>query len=741
MQRRLKGSAAWVAPSRSAPGAARRLALAALVVGALLALVVVAPPPAAAALAVRIAATANFGGNYATDHWVPITVALANDGANVTGEVVAEVPGNSTPLRFTQRIELPSRSQKVLTLYAQMPARVAAINVRFDAGKESVPAVAPTLRELKSGQGLVGVIVDDAALGAEMTRAIVAAYGTSSSEAITVAPDEIPGNTFGLGSFSALIVGDASTGRWSAEQRAAVAGWVARGGQLVVAGGPNWRKTIEGLGELPPLRPTDSRTVVGLNGLAALGAGTGPNGQAIVATGDLLAGATRLADQDGVPLVATRAWGRGTVTSLAFDPGASAINGWVGAGRFWHQLALDAPRPDPLSDPFTSGYGNSGSAQVANVLRDIPGLSLPPTWLLGLVLLAFVIAIGPVNYLVLRAVDRRELAWVTIPLLTIIFAGAIYGVGAATKGRAVVLNSVSVVRVSPGARSAEVAAFYGIFTPSRGIRDIALAGEGLVLPFSRGGLGDNNELGGDVRFEQGGNGVVRGASFAQWTQRTIAAQGTIDPAMVALDVALRWDGQKVVGTVTNRSPVAVEDALLLYNNTYQSIGSLAPGASVAVDWRPTTTTSGSGPYYSRGLGQAYYYTNGQYPGSQVGKMGVTGHRANTLDALSGGVLDYRARGYSPPTPTPTATATVPAGTPRPGTPTPTRRAATPTTPSAAATVANKPVQLLFWRPDAPLDLQLAASERYTTTLVIQEVFPGAATQRQPRPIAAVEGNR
>jgi hypothetical protein len=720
----------------------QRLSLAAIVCVA--AVVAVRPAPTAAALAVRIAATANFGGNYADEQWVPITIALANDGPGVTGEAVVEVQGSDPPLRFTQRVELPTRSQKVLTLYAQVPTRISAVNVRFEAGKETVLAPPVTLRDLRSGQGLVGVIVDDATAGAELTRAVVSAYGTTSFEAITVAPDEITANTFGLGSFAALIVGDASTGRWSAEQRKALADWVARGGQLVVAGGPNWRKSVEGLGELPPLRPNDSRTVADLAGLAGLGNGTGPTGQAVLATGDLLAGAARLADQDGAPLVASRGWGHGTVTSLAFDPASGALSSWSGATSFWRKLALDTPVPVPLQAPFNaasySGSSNySGNSQVIDVLRDIPGLALPPTWLLGLILFFFILAIGPANYLVLRAIDRRELAWVTIPVLTLVFAGTIYAVGTVTKGRSLVLNSVSIVRVSPGARSAEVAAFYGIFTPSRGVRDVDTASEALVLPYSRSGLGDNEELGSDVRLTQGAGSGVHNASFAQWTQRTIAAQGTVEPQAVALDVALRWEGRKLVGTVTNRTQVAVEDGLIVYDGAYQSIGALAPGASATVDWLPSTTSSTG---YGRGLGTVYY-NGGQYQNNQPGSLGITGRRANTLDALSGSVIDYRGRGYSSaPTPTPTATATrtptpTPrAGTPRtgtPGVPTPTatRRSATPTTGSSNVAATNAPVQVLFWRNDLPLELKISAGERHITTLVIQETYPGAATQSAP----------
>lgn len=719
----------------------RRGLLGALVLLALLSLALTAQtPPAAAALTVRIVATPNFGGNYQPEQWVPITVALANDGPGTSGEVVVQM---SNGVLYSQRIELPTRSQKVLTMYVQAPSRANYIGVRFEAGKEHIDASGILLRELKSGQQLVGVVVDDAALGAEYTRAIVAAYGSANVEAVTVAPDEIPANTFGLGSFSALVIGDATTGRWSAEQRAALASWVGRGGQLVAAGGPNWRKTVEGLGELPPLRPTDSRTVTGLNGLGPLGgSSSGPTGQWVVATGDLLAGASRLADQDGAPLVASRGWGRGTVFSLAFDPGTSGFSNWTGTASFWRKLALDTAPPVGLQEPF----GNTNNArEIVDILSDIPGLALPPTWLLGIVLLLFIVAIGPVNYLVLRYFDRRELAWATIPLLTLFFAGTIYAVGATTKGRSVVLNTVSVVRVSPGVRSAEVLAFYGIFTPSRGIRDVGVAQEALVSPFSRNGLGDVGDLGNEVRFEQGVSSAVRRASFAQWTQRTVAAQGLVDPAPLAIKAEVRWDGQKLVGTITNTSKEPIEDLLLLVDSAYQSFGTLAPGGSVTVDWRPTAAATGYSPYYQRGLGTAYYYNSGSFPGSQ-GSSGqsVIDHRAGMLDTLSGTVLDYRMTtltppGPFPPTPTPTTTATV-----RPsGTPSTTKPGATPTssTGTRATRAGTGPVQVLFWRPEVPLDLRISAGDRTTTTLVIQEVLPGAATQQRPGPVIAVGEGR
>jgi hypothetical protein len=718
---------------RRAPGHAP----AALAVFLLLALLLGAfPDPAAAALNVRIAATANFGGSYQAERWVPVTISLANDGPDVTGTVVVENP--NTKERYSQRVALPNRSQKVVTLYAQVPTRVSVVTAHFEAGGERVDAPQVTLLPVRQGQSLIGVIADDAIVGAEYTRALIAAYGTGTIEAVTFPPDQIPANTFGLDSFGALIVGDAATGRWSADQRAALAAWVARGGTLVVTGGANWRKATEGLGELPPLRPNNSQTVAGLGGL---GGGGGPSGQWILATGDLLAGATRVAEQGGVPLVATRAWGNGTVTSLAFDPGTSAFSGWSGASTFWRRQALDTPRPNSLQEPFNT----SNVSAILGVLRDIPNLGLPPTWLLGLVLLFYIVTIGPVNYLVLRAFDRRELAWITIPLLTLVFAGAIYGVGAATKGGSLIVSSVSVARVSPGARSAEVQAIYGLFTPSRGLRDVALPDGVLPSGFSENGLYDPSGLGDVVRFEQGSAPGVRQGAFIQWAQRSFAAQGSIDPAPLAVRAELRWNGTRLVGTITNTSTQTVEDGVLVYNNGYQRFGTLDPGASATVDW-PTTTTTG-GTSYGRGLGTVLYPGTGN--GSNVGQGGTDEHRAALLDLLSGTVLDYRGRYYSGPTmPTPTRVPTrTPTPTARPGATPGAAQGATPTVPgtptvggAGATTATPQAIQILFWRNDAPLDLRIDAGRRYATTLIIQEAVPGAATQYVPAPAAQGEGN-
>ena len=59
------------------------------------------------------------------------------------------------------------------------------------------------------------------------------------------------------------------------------------------------------------------------------------------------------------------------------------------------------------------------AASMIQALSNLPSLEVPPAELLLAVLVGYILLIGPISYLVLRRLDRRELAWVTAPLLVL----------------------------------------------------------------------------------------------------------------------------------------------------------------------------------------------------------------------------------------------------------------------------------------------------------------------------------
>ena len=93
-----------------------------------------------------------------------------------------------------------------------------------------------------------------------------------------------------------------------------------------------------------------------------------------------------------------------------------------------------------------------------------------------MLILAYVLFVGPINYFVLRALNHRALAWVTVPLIAIVASAGAFGAGLFTKGRSVQTNQVSIVHLQPGWDRAYEESYTGVLAPTRGDYQVSVAG-------------------------------------------------------------------------------------------------------------------------------------------------------------------------------------------------------------------------------------------------------------------------
>ena len=129
------------------------------------------------------------------------------------------------------------------------------------------------------------------------------------------------------------------------------------------------------------------------------------------------------------------------VTLLGFDPTTS----WIAEGDTGRR-----PVAPPPARPHRRPHGRRRQPARQRGLRQpagaLPSADRRPARAAGYILL-----IGPINYLVLRRLDRREWAWLTMPVLIVVFAVGAYGIGSLLRGSAVIVNEVAIVRGAPGA--------------------------------------------------------------------------------------------------------------------------------------------------------------------------------------------------------------------------------------------------------------------------------------------------
>jgi hypothetical protein len=241
-------------------------------------------------------------------------------------------------------------------------------------------------------------------------------------------------------------------------------------------------------------------------------------------------------------------------------------------------------------------------AAMTNALSNIPTLAVPPAELLLGVIVAYIILIGPVSYVVLRRWDRRELAWVTAPLLIVTFSACSFGIGRTIKGTDVVLNQVAVVR-STSSGAALVETYAGVFSPDRSTYALTVDADALLgaLPSDSFVDGGGAPRAFEATVEQGRPAHLRDLSIASFGFAGMYSSALADVAP-ALEVTWSVRDGEAVGTVTNVSDETLTDVAWVSTGGGERIGDLAPGASAELGIDTTNLNGASAADQVYGFG-------------------------------------------------------------------------------------------------------------------------------------------
>ncbi len=411
---------------------------------------------------------------------------------------------------------------------------------------------------------------------------------------------ELPDKAGGYGGVDAVLLrSDAPLEALTEAQAEALKGWVASGGHLVVCGGVDASRFASGFfSGLLPATVGPARAAVNMPNVGMVGA--------LTLTPKPLPG-VRVASvaADRTPLVITGPYGAGCVTLTAYDPTAKSFqSAAVDASALWKMLLTSGPSSSAAVLPFVAAreenyhpnfFGGNAPTLLSDAVMRGPSLDAPGTEVIGLFLLVYLVCLIPINYLVLKRLDRKELAWVTIPLIVLVFALGTFGVGYAAKGGSLFVNRAALVETTAGRHEAGVYAELGFFSPHRTTYDLILPGANALaaIPnpgFSygyRGGGGNETSSYGQSKFVQTSEGAsILDSAVNMWAMRAFDMQATTDLGGT-IDAALMATG----GTVTNHTSHVLTDCVVLYGGQSISVGSFAPGATVPIVLNPMISLS------------------------------------------------------------------------------------------------------------------------------------------------------
>jgi hypothetical protein len=536
--------------------------------------------PVRAASSIDIEARPLLDGRYAVGGWAAIAVTLVNDGEPTEGHLTAETR-SGLMRRF---VEMPAGARKAVTLYVQPEAFQRRITVRYEEPNGVVEAVVE-VRILEQTSGQAAVIGD----GAGNIRPQIAAADDGRPEPLSLTVGDLPERPEALEGLSGLVWAADSSGLSDAQRRG-LNRWVADGGDLVVVGGADWQARTAAFADLLPVENLSALDSVPQAAVAAWAGVDEPAAEtATVATGPLHPeGHALVTAEDGSVLVSMRQMGAGRVILLGSDLATEAHRGWAGAPSLWSRLL-----PATAAFEQFGGFGGREEAEnaMSQALGNVPSLEVPPAELLLAVIVGYILLIGPISYVVLRRLDRRELAWITAPLLVVLFTACSYGIGNTLKGGEVIVNQISLIRSSTAGATATVEAYAGIFSPNRESFDLMVEADALMAQLRPANV-PNGRTTSNVVADQGDPGRLRGLSIGVFGFEGVRADAIV-PHEAALSVTWSADDGELVGTVTNVSDEPLADVAYISSGGGTRIGDLAPGEEATFTLRRNLNGSGA----------------------------------------------------------------------------------------------------------------------------------------------------
>ncbi len=150
---------------------------------------------------------------------------------------------------------------------------------------------------------------------------------------------------------------------------------------------------------------------------------------------------------ENTPLAVQAPRGRGQVTLLTFSPEREPFRSWKGRTYFWAKLA--SIPPEFFTNTDNTGWGGSSVDGIFGSLIDSRQIKkLPVGWLL-LLLVVYLVVIGPFDQWWLKKINRQMLTWITFPTYVVLFSLLIYFIGYKLRAGETEWNELNIVDILP----------------------------------------------------------------------------------------------------------------------------------------------------------------------------------------------------------------------------------------------------------------------------------------------------
>lgn len=490
-----------------------------------------------------------------------ILAELTNEGEDFEGKLQVHLIQNEKASMYQKDVVLAAGEKKRIRM--DVPGRdqwnQAEIRLVDKKEKEIVKkALNPSIDMTGFGVTFTGVLSDN--------QNSLSYLRNSSAKVIPLNAETLPDSSMGLDILDMLIINDFDTSKLSGEQYEAIKDWVIKGGSLVLGAGDTRSKTFG-------IFQDDFLT-------GKIGA-CDQNGVAELSFSD-----SRVITVDGTKVYHQQVdKNRGNVQIVSYDLGNPKREEFPDGIRLAENLLenLSSEKRNQLRAE-ERGY-TTGNYLLYQGLSISSSDKFPTTGRYALILGIYIILVGPGLYIVLKKKDKRNLMWIIVPALALIFTAGIYVIGTNTRINEPYASCFSYTTLSDrGAGESITENYYSITAPYNFNYEIELNDkykETFIIEdwnYGRATEKDKSKYKQAVKQSQAKTilEVKENAAFVP----SYFATNVVEDAKGTYDYDLKMEDFKIEGSFTNHLGVTIKNAAVYSNNQVSIWGDIAEGETI-----------------------------------------------------------------------------------------------------------------------------------------------------------------
>ncbi|MBE5970913.1 MAG: hypothetical protein E7246_00125 [Lachnoclostridium sp.] len=530
---------------------------------------------------------------------VPVSVSLYNQESEpFEGILAVQTLENGTEegkevYEYQYLVEIAVAETKQMELYVPLGQRSNDIHVilKKNNGETILSQTMSFDVARNTGRLLIGVLSDRAEQLAYLDE-VSLNYGMVQSRMLVLDEQTIPEDAKGLELLDLLVISHYETDRLSETQIEAVKTWVENGGTLLIGTGATVYSTLgslaDGLVELPiggifyenvnlgteyaERAPGDAEVNMAYADLVI------PNGMVIE-------------ESDGIPLLTavTRGSGKIGIFSYCLDE----ITEFVEKNpNYVASMLTTVLGEDEVSNLYYySSYGSDEEYWNAYSLVNTGSADrLPNLGVYSLVIVAYIVLVGPGLYLFLKKKDMSRIYGTTVLASSIAVSCIVYVLGVGTRFTSQFFHVASILEID--GVHVEETSYLSVQTPDSRSLSMTVPTAYDVTALTRTSRYNEQEI---EDFQPEKDGTVRIREDRQGTTVFTKKSKAFEPKFFKvtkkgdlvsqgnISGKLEWYDGKLSGTIENHFPFALEDAaLILYGQMYM-IGDMESGAVLNLD--------------------------------------------------------------------------------------------------------------------------------------------------------------